>query len=193
MPHRRNRNVSIAKRRQRVADLYIQGWTQMAIAAELGIAQATVSMDLKRVQQAWRESSIRDFDLAREVELQKLIRIEREAWAAWERSQKPAQEARVKEGNATKTVKTRSGDARFLEIVLRCIVGRRELLALDLMENAAHGMARLNTMDVRTMREELLHQDEFLDYCRTNAIDVESHPINEDGLPKFGLNGQDSE
>jgi DNA-binding NarL/FixJ family response regulator len=83
MPIKPNTKVGIAKRRQRVADLYIQGWTQVAIAGELRVAQSTVSSDLKRIQQAWRESSIRDFDLARELELQKLIRIEREAWSAW--------------------------------------------------------------------------------------------------------------
>ena len=127
--------TSITRRREAVADAYIQGRTQAAIARDLGISQPTVSTDLKAIQTQWRESAIRDFDLLRERELQKLDRVEREAWEAWERSQKPSQQSVVStsgDGQRTQnTVKDQSGDPRFLEAVHKCIAGRRALLGLD--------------------------------------------------------------
>ena len=39
------RAIAIAKRREQVADLYLQGWTQMAIAAHFSIAQSTICTD----------------------------------------------------------------------------------------------------------------------------------------------------
>ena len=129
------RKLVIAQRRQRVADLYLQGWTQDAISRELGISQPQVAGDLKKINQAWRQSAIRDFDAARDVELARIQRMEREAWAAWERSQQPSQTA-VVDGQAgaqraKRTVKHQHGDARFLDIVLRCSEARRQLLGLD--------------------------------------------------------------
>jgi hypothetical protein len=129
-----NHILAMLERRHKVADLYIQGWTQMRIAAEFGCSQATVSQDLIFIRQDWRASAIRNFDEARDLELQKIDRIEREAWAAWERSQKPSQSATTSdEPNDRRTrrhVKNQYGDPRFLEIVNRCIAARCALLGL---------------------------------------------------------------
>ena len=76
MPGRRSRKVAIVERQQKVANLYLQSWTQMAIAAELGITQPVVCTDLKAIQAEWRESSIRDFDALREIELRKMDLLE---------------------------------------------------------------------------------------------------------------------
>src|SRR4051794_20268826 len=93
----RARKTEIAQRRKNVAELYIQGWNQTAIAEKLGMGQSTVCYDLQKLQKEWRESRVRDFDAARELEIQKIDRLEREAWAAWERSQKPSQSAEFKD------------------------------------------------------------------------------------------------
>src|SRR5712671_208116 len=90
-----SKKLAILERRKQVADLYLQGWTQIAIAERLGVKQPTICEDLQGIRKQWRESAVRDFDLAREMELLKCDRVEREAWAAWERSQKPAQSAVV--------------------------------------------------------------------------------------------------
>ena len=125
----------ITRRREQVADSYIQGKTQAEIARDLGVSQPTVSTDLKAIQTQWRASAIRDFDLLRERELQKLDRLEREAWAAWERSQKASQQTVVSttgdEQRTQDTVKEQYGDPRFLETVHKCIASRRALLGLD--------------------------------------------------------------
>ena len=91
--------AQIARRRQQVAELYVKGWFQTAIAEELGVSQTTVCHDLKAIRKQWRESSIRDFDAARERELCKLDLLEREAWAAWQRSQEPAESTKVTQHN----------------------------------------------------------------------------------------------
>jgi hypothetical protein len=129
------KKLAIVQRRQRVAELYLQGWQQEAIAAELAIRQPMVSEDLAKIRQAWRESAIRDFDAARDLELARLDRIEREAWAAWERSKQPSQSATVNgeagSQTAKRTVKHQNGDPRFLDIALRCNEARRQILGID--------------------------------------------------------------
>lgn len=136
MPGRtRSQDVRITHRRQEIADLYLQGWAQTAIAKQVGVAQSTVSTDIAAIYEEWRESTIRDFDVMREVELRKLNRVEKEAWAAWERSQNPAQAAVVStdgsEQRTQKTVKEQIGDPRYLDQILKCITSRRALLGLD--------------------------------------------------------------
>jgi hypothetical protein len=129
------KRLQIAERRSQVARLYLQGRVQSEIASELGLAQATVCKDLKRIRTAWRESAIRDFEAQKELELLRLGEIEREAWKAWQRSQQPAQSA-VVDGVAggqrsRRTVKHQYGDPRFLELALRCNEERRKLFGLD--------------------------------------------------------------
>lgn len=134
MPGRPTKKLAILKRREKVADLYLQGWTQQEIGDHVGVNQKTVSTDLKRIRQAWLDSSVRNFDEAREIELRKIDRVEREAWAAWVRSQQPAQSAHINdETSQRKTrrhVKNQYGDPRFLEQVNKCIAARSALLGL---------------------------------------------------------------
>ncbi len=93
MPVTPNKKFEVIQRRQKVADFYVQGWTQTAIAAEVDVSQPTICEDLQQILHQWKESAVRDYDEARDIQLQKLDRVEREAWAAWERSQKPIQSA----------------------------------------------------------------------------------------------------
>jgi hypothetical protein len=131
----RRETLAIEQRRQAVADLYLQGWIQTAIADHLSISQSTVSADLKAVQAQWRESAIRDFDTARGIEIRKLERVEREAWQGWEQSKKPTQTAVMttdgQKQTTRKAVSEQHGDPRFLELIQRCIASRRSLLGLD--------------------------------------------------------------
>jgi hypothetical protein len=135
MPVKPNKRLELIRRRQQIAELYLQSWTQVAIAGRLGISQSIVSDDLKRIRQEWRASTIRDFDLAQIEELQKIDRIEREAWSAWAQSQKPAQSAVINgdggDRPTRKSIRNQHGDARLLEVILKCNAARRTMLALD--------------------------------------------------------------
>lgn len=185
----RARKTEIAQRRKHVAELYVQGWTQMAIAEKLEIAQTTVCTDLQRLQKEWRESRLRDFDAARELEIQKLDRLEREAWAAWERSQKPSQSAEFKDDAANtptkKRVKNQNGDPRFLVVVHQCIASRRALLGLDALPslpkddpdgNPAERADRIVSL-VTEIRER-----ERIAAARTTTLTIESGGIRTDGV-----------
>ena len=133
--HRSLSKLALAERRRRVADFYLEGWSQRAIAGELGVAQSTVSSDFKALEREWRASGVRDFDSARGLELKKLERLEREAWGGWQRSQEPLESTRVVQDaggkRAEKQVRQQHGDPRFLEQIQRCIAARRALLGLD--------------------------------------------------------------
>ena len=136
-----NDDLAIIQRRKQVAELYLQGWSQPAIAQHLDVCQATICRDLKAIRQDWRDSAIRDFDSLRDTELQKLDLIEKEAWSAWQRSQKPAQSAVITgdggDQKARKSMKHQYGDPRFLQLVTHCIGQRRAILGLDVVAPTA--------------------------------------------------------
>ncbi len=130
-----NKKLALLKRRQQVAHLSLQGWTQSAIAEELDVSQPTVSTDLKAIQQEWLESASGDVEAARAKVLAELDLVQREAWAAWKRSQQPA-ETDVISGQSEnrqmrRTRKQQHGDPRFLEIIQKSIAQKRALLGLD--------------------------------------------------------------
>jgi transposase len=135
MPISRAKKAEMVRRRSAAGDLCTRGYSQVAIAEELGVSQSTVCTDLQIIHKQWRESAIRDFDSLRERELRKLDALEFEAWKAWQRSQKPSQEAVVTTDGTTqrtqKKVAEQVGDVRFLEQVSKCIASRRALLGLD--------------------------------------------------------------
>lgn len=127
--------LHIERRRQQVAELYLQGSSQLEIANRLGISQGTASNDLRATKRHWRESAMRDFDELVAHEMAKLELLEREAWRGWNLSLEPAEATRVvNDGSnkrAEKTVRQQQGDPRYLEQLQRCIAARRALLGLD--------------------------------------------------------------
>ena len=134
-------DVRIEHRRTQVTELYLKGWTQAAIAKKLGVSQATISSDLKAMRKVWRDSGIRNFDEAIGEQLEKLQLLRREMWAEWERSKKSVETARITQKNgekrAEKTIRERSGDPRFLRIVLDIDKEISNLLGLDEVARAA--------------------------------------------------------
>ena len=130
----------IARDRRRMADLYLQGWLQADIAAELGVDPSTVSRDLKALQAEWLQSALVDFDAAKAAELAKIDRLEREYWHAWKRSCEDAETATEKfTGNEkspsriekSKRVEGQAGDPRFLTGIQWCIERRCKILGID--------------------------------------------------------------
>lgn len=161
MATRQQREFQTDQRRKQVAELYLQGWSQPAIAGHLNVTQPTVCADLKAIRQLWRKSAIRDFDEIRATELQKLDLIEKESWAAWHRSQKPAQSAIVTgEGadqRARKSLKYQNGDPRYLQQVNHCIAHRRALLGLDAIPAPPRPEGAFNVHVSLEVRRERVH------------------------------------
>ena len=125
----------VAERRRRIGELYLKGFSQTAIGRELAVDQSTVSREFDTIRQDWKVEPPVDCDAARRLELRKLDLIEREAWAAWQRSQAPLQQASLTDergGQRKRTsLKHRYGDARFLDLIHKCIAQRSVLLGLQ--------------------------------------------------------------
>lgn len=137
---RKNKIESVLERRVKVAKLYLQGWYQADIAKQVGVTQQQVSSDLKALRKEWLASSIRDFDKARDQELFKIDNLEREYWAAWEKSKTDYSKKSIKAKGTKKELnqveKTDTevimiGNKQFLDGVMTCINKRCEILGLD--------------------------------------------------------------
>ena len=142
MTGKRRSNGQLARDRRRIADLYLQGWLQCQIAEEVNLSPATVSRDIAALQAGWLDSALIDFNEAKSQELAKIDRLEREYWAAWERSCEDAEtvteKARASKGSdrpdsveKTKQAKGQAGDPRFLSGVQWCIERRCKILGID--------------------------------------------------------------
>lgn len=127
-PGPKNRTQRIA-RRDRVAQLRLEGRTFREIAAELDCSISTVHVDLRIIEQAWiSEAALSFATKAREKEGD-LIRIRNTAWDAYYTSC---------------TDDDPSGDPRFLELARRCDENIVKLYRLDdaeafLMNESAGG------------------------------------------------------
>ncbi len=141
--------------RATVGRLTLQGWSQSDIAQYLELDQSTISRDLKAIEQQWKQSAVRDFDLDRQAELERLALLEKEHWAAWERSQQGKETSSLEKlvlgkddaGQLLGRIKqaTRSeqriGDVQFLNGVGKCIEIRAKLLGLFPSEKTGSGSA----------------------------------------------------
>jgi hypothetical protein len=139
--------------RRRIAALYLKGWLQTDIAAEVGLSQGTISLDLKVLHKAWLQSSLVDIATAKGREIAKIDALEREYYRAWERSQEDA-ETITKRASGTKgkerkegsiITKGQVGNPKFLQGVQWCIDRRIKVMGLD-------APARLEVADVSDVR-----------------------------------------
>src|SRR5262249_14616833 len=118
---------------------------QSELARRLGVDRSTVSRDLKVLNARWKESAVRDLDAAKGQELERIDRLEREYFEAWEKSKgghetTTTEQTTTPQGERNKAAIRREeehGDPRYLEGVRWCIGKRCELLGL----NAPHKVA----------------------------------------------------
>ena len=171
MPNSRTKDTELAKRRTIAAEMYLNGATRAAIAQEVGVSRATIQSDLAAIRVEWKESRIRDFDEAKALELAKLDNTEREAWAAWERSQKNAVKVKTsQEGDFEKVEKWsegQTGDPRFLQTVLTSIQRRCALLGLD--APFKHAQTDTQGNDITTPEQARAYLAELADTLRQRA------------------------
>ncbi len=184
MGRTRQENMQIQLRRTQVADLYLKGWKQAALARELGVCQASISNDLKAIRKEWMESRVRNSDEMIVKEAKKLEVVEREAWDGWQRSQEPAETTRIIQKNgeksAEKTVRERTGDHGFLRVVISAIEKRLKLLGLDAAAKAA-----LETPDEQVIRDrsQAFSWDSL--YARMDSNLPEPEVIDDDYIERF--------
>jgi hypothetical protein len=122
-------------RRAKVAEMYLACIPQVDIAKALDVSIQTILIDIKEMRQEWRDSRQEFAESAFTEQLVRIDRVEREAWAAWERSQKPAKatiETSSDEKSETREEsREQYGDPQLLNTALKAIEHRRKLLGLD--------------------------------------------------------------
>lgn len=119
-----------------------------AAGLDYTITYAQVYSDMKAVLIKWKKEQFVTIDKYISIEVQKLDRIENEAWKAWEKSTNPITRTKIKNskkpnkmdaemnepdyyGYEEKSVEETSGDPRFLDILLNAQQRRAKLLGLD--------------------------------------------------------------
>ena len=181
--HRKKISTLVEERRQKVAQLYIEGKSMHKIAAMVGVSQTQIFKDLKKIRQQWLESSVRNFDEAKEVELRKLQNLEKEAYDAWERSKEEAVTRKKKSEkgrtlvpqlgnrpprarmvvtrqNDETTEMDRDGDPRFLAMIFQCIQLRLKVLgALEQDKTVNVNVSKMDWDQMFKRQEDLLRID----------------------------------
>lgn len=121
-----------------MVELYLQGKTQAEIAVELKVDRTTLWRDLQAVREEWLKDRVSGYDKLKQIELQRIDRVEAAAWEGYDRSCEDA--VTVKEsisgkaddsGSTETTTKGQSGNPAFLQTVLQCSRERRTILGLD--------------------------------------------------------------
>jgi len=147
----KNNEQAVNKRRRRVGELYLQGYTQWAVAQEVGVSQAQVSKDLAALREEWMHDAVMSFDSRMAQELAKIDHVEEVAWESFLISRedslvkskeiekalrvpkvetgrdgkplpaKPGVMVPISQKSSVKRTTQRSGEAKWMEIILNCI------------------------------------------------------------------------
>lgn len=126
----------IEARRVAVAEYYLKGMSISQIASKINLSRWVVTTDLQFIRNEWKAARVGFVDQAVLEQLEKIDQLEREAWAAYERSCRPAKSTTITEdddGNTVTKIERResAGDPRFLALVDKQVEQRRKLLGLD--------------------------------------------------------------
>lgn len=130
----------ILERRNKVSQLYLKGWYQSQIAAELGYTQQQISKDLKRIHEDWLKENTHNIDILKQRELSKIDNLEREYWESWEKSKENYQQKIIKakgdKEKASAVERTTKdvivyGDPRFLQGIQWCVERRCMIMGID--------------------------------------------------------------
>ena len=173
-----NQTHEIALRREQVSALYLQGLSQMKIAAEVGVSQRCVSGDLKAIQEIWLASALQDFNALRAQQLAKIDQVEYEYWQAWQRSKEQSVRKMTEQKGETKhaqvTIEDSYGDPRFLQGIERCIDQRCKLLGLHAPVRTEMSGPNGGPIEVQTITEDqaIERYTEALHRAGARTIDV---------------------
>jgi hypothetical protein len=143
---RKRLDWEISRDRAMIAQFHYQGGMSDQMVADTLNARDEVDYTLtkrmigyerKSILEDWREGQ-GDADVWVDEEILRIYGVEQEAWKAWERSMKPKERERVKEGSTArgtyeeveKLIEGQVGDPVFLKIILECGEKRSRLRGL---------------------------------------------------------------
>ena len=148
----------------RTEELYLNGYTQAAIAGEMGVSQQQINYDIRAILDRWRDEMVQDIDKAKARELRRVDRLEREYWTLYRTNNAPETLARVQ----------------------WCVEQRCKILGLN-APKAAVGRSEKPAVDDRPLKElsteELIRLMEETQPAVDEALGAEpdSEPDHEDG------------
>lgn len=156
-------DLQVVFHEQRVAQCYLQGMSQSAIAEEVDISPYMVKSALKNLRQQWQERALYDFSVAKAEELAKIDEVERTAWTNFHESVKARESiTTMKTGDNPQTkIKNKSkgptSDSKWLDTIKWCIDQRCKILGLyapkqTIIDQTIHSKKNMDEMST----EELL-------------------------------------
>src|SRR5438876_1219348 len=95
--------LEILERRTHVARRWMRGEPQHEIAQAFEVDRSTISHDLTAIRAEWLSRATGHYDKRQAEELARVDECERQAWAAWARSQEPAETLRARRAGGTET------------------------------------------------------------------------------------------
>lgn len=133
------------------ADLFLRGYTYRDIAARLNadlekrklnyrLTMPMVYYDIQQMLIEWKRNQLESIDQYVTAELQKLDKMEVEAWNAWEISKQSKKKNKTKKGGnglmgrqimTEEATETTSGNPRYLDLLLNIQQRRAKMLGFD--------------------------------------------------------------
>ena len=149
--------AQIRKDRIDISRLYVQGYTSSYIAhwisenRDYTLSSSTIRADIKNIIEEWREQYLPDIDTMKVAELARIDSVIREAWEGWYSSRKEKESTETErtlqetkahargtvavpifeESKSKLKTENRDGDARFLEVIDKCIARRCKILGIE--------------------------------------------------------------
>jgi Helix-turn-helix domain len=128
-----------------IADLYVQKVPQAEIAKAVGLSQGTVSTEIKRLIEFWKEQRLDDLDKIKLEQLHRIDRMERELWEAWNKSKRSGKRTitKSKAGEFSGSVQQDkywsaksveedviAGDMQYMHGIQWCVQERNKIIGL---------------------------------------------------------------
>lgn len=133
------------------ADLFLRGYTYRDIADRLNadlekrklnyrLTMPMVYYDIQQMLIEWKRNQLESIDQYVTAELQKLDKMEVEAWNAWEISKQSKKKNKTKKGGnglmgrqimTEEAIETTSGNPRYLDLLLNIQQRRAKILGFD--------------------------------------------------------------
>lgn len=153
--NKKNNEYALVNRRRQIAFCYLQGMSQAEIGVQFNLAQPTVSAELIKIRDHWKQEYTLAIEERKAQECAKLDALEAVAWQAWERSCRDAKTRKKSRDDELRAVtinqagkkvmtekmtpvrehleivtKGQAGDSRFLDRVAWCIEMRMKVFGM---------------------------------------------------------------
>lgn len=160
-----------------IARYILQGKEQKWIADEMKLSASTISRAVTKIEKDWRESTLMNFNMARNRELAAVDMIEYEAWKAWFASKTTDVTTTSYGGEGVEmrvslTERERYGDDRYMKIIQWCHEHRAKLMGLIVMRHEHTGKDGKAIALQHTVKE--LTDDELLKIAQGGDADAGS-------------------